>query len=111
MSSTVNELEETITAETLTIREYSMLRDAVFQRSADARTEREEDRWLSLDAKLQRLSQRLERERCSCGHARKSHRTATEEASTCRICHCTHFTAEQNQERSNVREPRTASPI
>lgn len=48
-------------ADTLTIREFGMLRDAVFQRSADARTEREEDRWLGLDAKLQRLSQQIER--------------------------------------------------
>lgn len=93
MISPAHKLEETVTAETLTIREFSMLHDAVFQRSADARTEREENLWLGLDAKLQRLSQQLEREQCDCGHARKSHRTATAtaEISTCRICHCTHF--------------------
>ena len=80
-------------AETLTIRDFEMLRDAVFQRSADARTEREEDRWLGLDAKLQRLSQQLERAQCTCGHTRKSHRTATEQVSTCLVCHCRRFTA------------------
>lgn len=100
-------------ADTLTIREFEMLRDAVFQRSADARTEPEEDRWLGLDAKLQRLSQQLEREQCDCGHARKSHRAATEEVSTCRICHCTHFTPHGRVEpgASHVREPRAAAPI
>lgn len=93
MSSTATapELEKTVMAETLTIREYSMLRDAVFQRSADASTEREEDRWLDLDAKLQRLSRQLERAECRCGHARGSHRAATEQVSTCLICHCKHF--------------------
>lgn len=77
--------------DSLTLRDFAMLRDAVFQRSADARNAREEDRWLSLDSKLRRMESAAERKSCRCGHARKSHRSATPVVSTCLICQCQSF--------------------
>lgn len=73
----------------LTMADFDMLDNALFQRAGDAATEREEDRWLTLRAKLTRAALALEREECACGHARKSHRG--DGKAKCVICHCSAF--------------------
>ncbi|MGO1851841.1 MAG: hypothetical protein ACTH0V_00345 [Microbacteriaceae bacterium] len=77
---------------TFSLRDLEMLRNAVFQRAADAAKECVEDRWLELDAKLYRLQVELGQLACRCGHARRSHRHRTELTSTCTICQCRAFT-------------------
>lgn len=73
----------------LTMADFDMLGDAIFQRAGDADTAREEDRWLTLSAKLRTAALELERQACACGHARKSHRG--DGKAKCIICHCLAF--------------------
>lgn len=73
----------------LTMADFDMLDDAIFQRAGDAATEREEDRWHALRVKLNRAAVALEQEQCSCGHARKNHRGNG--IDKCVICHCEKF--------------------
>ena len=51
----------------LTMADFDMLDDAIFQRAGDA----------------------LEQEQCSCGHSRKNHRGNGQDK--CIICHCKTF--------------------
>lgn len=74
----------------LTMSELEMVSDALFQRAADASTEREEDRWHALRGKVGRESVRVERAPCACEHARKSHRA--DGSGKCIICRCGSFT-------------------
>lgn len=73
----------------LTMADFDMLDDALFQRAGDAATAREESRWLSLRAKLGVEAVKLERQECACGHARKSHRGDGKRR--CVICSCRTF--------------------
>ena len=75
----------------LSMADFDMLNDAVFQRAGDATNEREEDRWLTLQAKLSRAAVDLERSKCQCEHARKSHRGDGRDK--CLICQCKSFQA------------------
>ncbi len=81
----------TTSTPSLTLREIEMTREAVFERAGSARNEREEDRWLGLDAKLADLARAVGGQECTCGHARRSHRYATD-LTRCRVCLCTAFT-------------------
>jgi|GEM_PF-3646400 len=74
---------------TLTMADFDMIDDALFQRAADSPNERQEDQWLALRSKVGRLAQDLEQAQCSCAHPRRAHRS--DGAGKCVICQCGGF--------------------
>lgn len=73
----------------LTMADFDMLDDAIFQRAGNAATAREGARWHELRVKLNRAAVALEQEQCACGHSRKNHRGNG--CDKCIICQCKNF--------------------